>query len=265
MRIDYMDSSLARGTEPEHVFLFAHQDDEFGVFPLIDVLSRSSQKIRCIFLTDGGGSGADANVRNDESRRVLKSYGIVEDCVIFLGTELAIGDGKLHQNLEKVSCALAMLLKDYQTGTMYLPAYEGGHHDHDCVNALGVLLGQTRPGVACKQFPLYHGKGLSGPWFKVIAPIAENGKFEVMKYSAVSALKYCFSCFRYRSQWRTWLGIWPFFFYISVTRRELILQKASTRVFFERPHLGSLFYERRFGIRYEVLAAALTTLRIDAE
>jgi N-acetylglucosamine malate deacetylase 1 len=245
----------------EHIFLFAHQDDEFGVFPLIDALSCGGASIRCVFLTSGDGRGGSPRIRNDESLRVLRSFGVPESEVKFLGTELGIADGYLYRDLEKASQALASLFRGHKIATLYVPAYEGGHHDHDCANAIGVAFGQIRPYVPVKQFPLYHGKGLSGPWFQVMDPIVDNGRPQVLKFPILSAFRYCFSCLRYRSQWRTWIGIWPFFLYVTLIRRTQVLQDATDRVFFERPHVGRLFYERRFGQRYEVLAGAFTAFR----
>lgn len=252
-------------TEPDlsgmHVFLFAHQDDEFGVFPQFKFLlcREKSAIVRCIYLTNGAGGKASINVRNSEAMKVLRSYGIPESEVIFLGTELDIADGHLYQHLEKAMQAVEMLLKDCKIASLYVPAYEGGHQDHDSVNAIGTALGLFRPNTEVRQFPLYHGKGLPGSWFKLIDPIAENGKPQNTKFSVLYVPRFCFSCLQYRSQWRTWIGLWPFFIYVMLIRRKQVLQNVNERVFFERPHAGPLLYERRFGVNYKIIAGAFTT------
>lgn len=255
MPIELLQAGETAG-DGEHVFLFAHQDDEFGVFPLIDFLVRRGMPIRCLYLTDGGARVA-AGVRNRESLRVLDALGVTARSVAFLGAELGIADGRLYRHLDLAGEALAMQLSDCRLATLYVPAYEGGHHDHDCVHALGVVLGHARPGAAVRQFPLYHGKGLAGPWFKVLDPIAENGRPLGMSFSLPSAIRYSLSCRRYRSQWRTWIGIWPFFAWKTLFRRLQVLQETTGRVFCERPHAGPTLYERRFGMNYDTVASAL--------
>ncbi|HAK90971.1 MAG TPA: PIG-L family deacetylase, partial [Massilia timonae] len=39
--------------EPVALFLFAHQDDEFGVFERIATLRRQGVRVACAYLTDG--------------------------------------------------------------------------------------------------------------------------------------------------------------------------------------------------------------------
>jgi hypothetical protein len=248
----------------EHIFLFAHQDDEFGVFPLLELLARRKERIRCIYLTDGASKFSNPSVRNRESLHVLGRYGIPDVAVTFLGEALGIGDGQLHGHLERAGKALATLLADKRTKRVYVPAYEGGHHDHDCTHALGIWLKHNGLCDRVIQFPLYHGKNLPGPWFKVTSPIEDNGRPRLFKYSLASGIKYCLSCLAYRSQWRTWVGLWPFFAFACLVQRRQILQRAGERVFFGRPHAGSLFYERRFGVAYETLAEAIGRLHDQA-
>ena len=56
---------------------------------------------------------------------------------------------------------------------VYLPAWEGGHQDHDAGHLLGLSL--AAPGLRLRQFPLYQGAGLPGPFFRVMAPLPGNG------------------------------------------------------------------------------------------
>jgi LmbE family N-acetylglucosaminyl deacetylase len=41
----------ARNASPVALFLFAHQDDEFGVFHVIDECRRRGQRVVCAYLT----------------------------------------------------------------------------------------------------------------------------------------------------------------------------------------------------------------------
>jgi hypothetical protein len=55
----------------------------------------------------------------------------------------------------------------------------------------------------------------------------------------------------YRSQRKTWLGLFPeTFLKLVLVRREFVREADSRRVT-SRPHDGLLFYERRFGYPYE--------------
>jgi len=43
--------------------------------------------------------------------------------------------------------------------TLWVPAYEGAHPDHDCANALAFALARARPGIAAWEFAEYSNAG----------------------------------------------------------------------------------------------------------
>lgn len=250
---------LALDPEVEHVFLLAHQDDEFGVFPLIEFLVRRGSKIMCMFLT-ASADAVIARKRDAESIKVLAGFGLPVDNLNFLGNSLGVHDGELHLHAARVAREVERILINRLPVRLYVPAYEGGHHDHDSTCAIGAWLGGRIEARSVMQFPLYHGKGLPGPWFKVASPISENGEGIHIRYSLRDALRYSLFCLQYHSQWRTWLGLFPFLLFVSMMRRAQVLQPLSRRIFSTRPHSGDLFYERRFGVKYQTVAKAIKAL-----
>ena len=77
--------------EPVALFLFAHQDDEFGVFERIATLRRQGVRVACAYLTDGQTAKSSAAQRNAESLAVLAQLGVAPGDVIFAGTPAGVG------------------------------------------------------------------------------------------------------------------------------------------------------------------------------
>ena len=59
------------------VFIFAHQDDEFGIYPEIERLINNQTKVIIFYLTSGSLDGKPRQDRNAESSNVLKDIGTV--------------------------------------------------------------------------------------------------------------------------------------------------------------------------------------------
>ena len=53
------------------VFLFSHQDDEYGIYHTLLRQVDKRQDIRCVYLTDGG---IKSKQRNKESLKVLLKF-----------------------------------------------------------------------------------------------------------------------------------------------------------------------------------------------
>jgi len=240
-------------------FLLPHQDDEFGAFGLVEDCVAKAERPVCIFLTDGQANAAVGARRNRESQAVLRQLGVAQEDIFFLGTELRVPDGMLYQHLEQVYHALIRLLGGLNIAQAYVPAWEGGHHDHDAAHALGVLLCETLSQKTPLQFPLYNGVGLPGPLFRVLHPLPTNGEVQRVRFGLRRACRYLALCLCYRSQWRTWLGLYPFIALVTLSRRGYALQQVNLRRMTERPHSGPLFYERRFGVDYADVSAAIAT------
>lgn len=240
--------------------LFAHQDDELGILPLIRRELRENARPVCVFLTSGampgrGGPAELALVRNAESLAVLCAAGCRSEDVRFVGHAAEIEDGSLYLRLPSAFDALSAALADLPMDRLRricCPAWEGGHHDHDAVHLLALALA-VRLGALNRvlQFPLYHGCSLPGPLFMPLSPIPENGVPVPILLSRAEALANWLHALHYRSQWRTWLGLLPPALVKAALRPTLALQSASLARVRQRPHAGRLFYERRFGVSYE--------------
>lgn len=249
--------------EPAALFLFAHQDDEFGVFERITSLRRQGVRVACAYLTDGQTASAGAEERNAESLAVLARLGVDAREVRFAGQELGIGDARLPLQLD----AAARWIGDWLDGfgaieAIHAPAWEGGHHDHDALHALTVLLAARRGLLARTwQFSLYQASGLPGPLFRVLAPLAENGPATRLPIAWGARLRYLRHCLSYPSQRTTWIGLFPFVALHYLLRGVEQLQPVAPRRLGERPHAGALYYEKRRFFSWERMAAALAAWR----
>jgi len=231
---------------PVALFLFAHQDDEFGVFARIEKELRAGRRVRCAYITDGAVT-ADPDLRDAESRAVLQKLGVSTHDIFFMGRQLGIGDGHLHSSVDVLSGWLNAFL-DMQPLIVacFVPAWEGGHPDHDLLHAVAVRLFAARGCLEIvRQYSLYHGLGCIGPLFHVLSPLPQNGPVELQAISWRDRLRYLRFCLSYPSQWRSWVGLFPFVLlrYLSAGFQQL--QHVSIPRLGERPHEGPLYYESR--------------------
>jgi LmbE family N-acetylglucosaminyl deacetylase len=246
------------------VFLFAHQDDEFGVFQSIERDRARGLRIRIAYLTTGVSDGRSPIFRNAESLRVLSSMGIPAEDIVFAGSLLTIADGSLSDRLTEVVHWLTDWLKSIaDLERLYVPAWEGGHPDHDSLHA-AALIAASRAGCcsSLRQFPLYNAYLRTGPFFRVMCPLPDNGTVERVRIPWRNRLRFLRNCLQYPSQARSWLGLFPFaaFHYLVVGAESL--QHVSLARLRDRPHVGSLYYERRrFSTWQQVSSAVNACLR----
>jgi LmbE family N-acetylglucosaminyl deacetylase len=229
------------------LFLFAHQDDEFGVFAALEQERAIGRQIVCVYVTDGGAADVSAR-RTQESVAVLDSLGIARTQLHFLGQSLHIEDGKLFAHVSPFAAWLnAFLDANARVRTCYVPAWEGGHPDHDLIHAIAVRAWhrRQRPLTELSQYSLYHGEGCPWLFFKVMSPIAANGPIKKLSFSARAAVRYLGLCCNYPSQWKTWIGLLPFAALQLLVRRAQCLQPVSVARLFTPPHPLPLYYEKR--------------------
>ena len=234
--------------------LFAHADDEFAVFPWLQAAASGGRAVHCIWLTDGGFNGQDIQRRAHESINVLQGLGVEASGMHFVGAEWNIPDGELHRRLDDV---VPRLLQEFGhlTGAadLLIPAWEGGHHDHDAAHLAGLALAAAGT-VSVRQYSLYHGSGLRGPWFRVLSPLAANGRQEVIKTTLWERLGYATRCLGYSSQWRSFLGLLPFYLVRMLRKDAFVLQPVDVARTAAKPHDGLLLYERRGGPAWQDFA-----------
>ena len=248
------------GKKHAAIFLFAHQDDEFGVFETIFTEISNNREVYCAYLTDGGAYGVPAITRNRESLRVLSRFGVKEDQVFFAGDLLSISDGRLPDHLGVATTWIGSWLASIENvEAIYVPAWEGGHHDHDALHAITIELAARDKSLhRVKQFSLYNGFRCKGVWFRVFTPLPENGAAESSKISWPHRWRFLLHCLSYPSQLRSWLGLFPFVALHYLRYGTQSMQPVSAERTGFRPHDGPLYYERRNFYTWEKMNANLS-------
>jgi LmbE family N-acetylglucosaminyl deacetylase len=241
------------------LFLFAHQDDEVGVFHRISECVQSGLLVRCVYLTDGSNAGATPAQRNRESLRVLSQLGVLSEGVVFAGGVMSIGGGELPHRLEEAGGWLRRWLGSFiDIDSIHVPAWEGGHHDHDALHALAVRIASELNVLnRVWQFSLYHGKGCIYPFFKVLTPLHENGVVAATRIPWSVRGRYLRFCLSYPAQYKTWIGLFPFVLLHYLRRGMQELQPVSVQRLAERPHPGLLYYEHRKFFTWPSMRACL--------
>ena len=100
-----------------------------------------------------------------------------------------------------------------------------------------------------------------GPLFRVLAPLAANGPVESFAIPLSRRLAYLRLCLRYPSQWKTWVGLFPFvLLHYAIDGRQALQPVRLDRID-ERPHAGTLYYEARNFCRWERMQDRLRAWR----
>ncbi|CAH0137146.1 hypothetical protein SRABI118_00187 [Massilia sp. Bi118] len=250
---------------PAALFLFAHQDDEFGVFQRIADCRAQGLRVACAYFTDGATASATAAQRNLESLAVLQKLGVERDEVHFAGQQLGIADAQLPQHLQRAARWLEHWLDGYgQIDSLHVTAWEGGHHDHDALHALAVTVADRRGLLARTwQYSLYQAAGLPGPLFRVLAPLPQNGPARTWTIPWQMRRTYLRHCLSYPSQRGTWIGLFPFVLLHYLLRGTQALQPVDPGRLGQRPHPGPLYYEKRRFFSWDRMVQALEAWRAN--
>ena len=233
-------------TKPVHFFLLPHQDDEFGVFYQIECIVERGERAICFFLTDGGFGGADPTTRNEESRHVLGALGVPASDIRFLGSDHGLLDGQLSVLLPDSFAYLKKAAEEFGLPDfIYIPAWEGGHQDHDAAHILGIAAAEFwNARDRLRQFSLYNADRCGLRPYRVLAPIVKNGPVEALSIPVARRMRHLRLCLCYRSQMKTFAGLLPFVAAHYALRGVQNLQEVSSSRVHERPHEGILLYER---------------------
>ena len=239
------------------LFLFAHQDDEYGAAPwILDELA-SGAAVACLYLTDGGFR-VPAAVRDAESRGVLRSLGVEDAGIAFLdnGGE-RIADGALPARcLDGLAMAAGWIEgNDWIPSRVYSPSYEGGHADHDAAHLIAAAVAQRSGAVGdAWHFAFYNAYRRRKPFFNVLRQLPASAPSRRAPLSTAQRFSLALLCRRYPSQRKTWLGLLPgAFVERALFARESVVRFDLARLN-ARPHDGELLYERLFGKTYEEFA-----------
>lgn len=244
----------ARAPRPARhsLFVFAHQDDECLLSTRIARELASGRRVHCVYLTAGSGPGVPSLVRDAESRAVLADLGVAPDDMHFVGSLHRIPDGRLPLHLAEAQHRLEEAVGHLPIHRVFCMAYEGGHQDHDASHVAALVFARRR-GLVHRTWgmPAYHGHRT--PWilFRAAAPLPGARRLRVRRLPRALAWRHAFLVWRYPSQWRTWLGLFPELFVQRAVRRREVLIPAAPDAIRSRPHPGSLLYERLFHFPYE--------------
>lgn len=229
------------------LFLFCHQDDEFAVYHQILLERSRRRRVICFYLTSGVPYGGNPDRRNAESLAVLQELGVMREDIHFVGQQLGISDGHLLDHLPTaLSWLRTVFVEHNDTANLYIPAWEGGHPDHDALHFLSVKICSDL-GIlnVVRQFSLYNAANCVWKFFRVLSPLTENGSVLTGSISWSNRIRFARHSLRYPSQWRSWLGLFPFYLFHLMVNGKQYLQGVSPERIFQRPHAGKLYYERR--------------------
>ncbi len=237
------------------LFLFAHNDDEFFVLPQLEREVAAGHRVVCVYTTDGAAYGESPKRRLDESLSVLCPRGVAAQDIIPLGDQIGVRDGVSHRSIELLWERLSVAFGGQRFSRIYIPAWEGGHADHDAAHLLGVALARSQAAEAV-EFSLYHSYRAFKPLIRCMSLIPFPGNITHTKVSLGGALSWIFEARNFPSQRRAFLGLLPFCLPQILMRRSLPLRVVEHRNYRQRPHEGRLFYEIRFKVPYEEFFSA---------
>lgn len=234
-------------------FIFAHQDDELGVFPMIEQAVFNHKRPVCVYLTSGSDNDpTKSRMRENESIAVLKKLNVERADIHFLGSNYKISDGQLIANLKLAANSLIDIIKEYENiSALFVHAYEGGHQDHDAAFVIAAqCLKELSLEEIGKQFPMYRASDVSFVPYTVNKTLQRNGPAFVTSNSRLSAFKYFVLALNYRSQWKSMLGLLPFYLYHWIFSSGIKTQPIDLGLAHDRPHKGLLLYEKRTRFTY---------------
>lgn len=246
------------------LFIFAHQDDEVGAAPWIVDELELGNRVFCVYLTDGG-SRTDPAIRDAESVAALQSLGVSEGNIAFLGNGERIGDNKLIDHLPRAWRLLDGWITDNVplVARIYSLAWEGGHPDHDAAHALALIAAERRGISDAWQFSLYNAYRRPRPFFRVLSHVPTEADERRRSDKLAAKMKYAMYCWRFKSQRRTWLGLFP---ELAIRRLLGISEKVvrfDRQRIAERPHVGELLYERMFMTDYKRFDGQMEAMRSE--
>ena len=240
------------------IFIFSHQDDEFGVYELIRSLVLNNNNVIIIYLTSGQIYNKIPKnrvfKRDKESLRVLSLMGIKKKNIIFLGRKKNIPTCLLYKKLDLAYIHLKKIIKNLKGSVQIIThAWEGGNEDHDsCYAIVKKIISNSKNVSSAFQFPLYNSFNKSF-FYSVQAPLKTNGKLLKVKSKFSNRLKFIMYLFFYKSQLKVWIGLYPFLIFNYLFRDFVYLQRIDKKYTIKKPHKGLLLYERFRNLEFNIV------------
>lgn len=237
------------------VYILAHFDDEYCGLPLVTGGVAAGREQHFFYVADYVTRDL-AERRFAESRALLAHLGVPADRVIHVGRDTGALDGAVHRALPQAFAALRDALAGIgPVEKIVVPAWEGGHMDHDMCAMMACELAREHGDPPIETISLYNGPGLGGPFFHGGSPLRENGPVTPVKVGLRQWLAWMAAVRFFPSQIKTWAGLWPAMFW-SYARGGFGVQRLDPARIRQRPHAGRLFYERMFKVPYDEVRAA---------
>jgi LmbE family N-acetylglucosaminyl deacetylase len=232
-------------------FIFCHQDDEFGLFNVIENATKKQKNVFVIYLTSGL-INKNQNIKNKllqrdkESLNVLLRLGVKRNNIFFLGKKLNIPIYYLYKYLIVVYRELNKFLKKYPgKKTIYTHSWEGGNEDHDaCFLIIKKIIHHNLKTVKAYEFSQYHNFKSNFLPYKVQSFILDKKKIYKTKVKFINKIRYIYYLFNYASQLYIWLPIFPFVIIRILMNDYGNLKMISKNLSFKKPHSGKLLYEK---------------------
>jgi LmbE family N-acetylglucosaminyl deacetylase len=245
------------------VYVLAHFDDEYCALPLVRRGVAQGREQRFIHVADYRDPKLGAR-RRRETLAFLAAQGVPAEMQIHLGAGRGWWDGELHRHAVPAYEALTAAVPG-PVERVVVPAWEGGHPDHDLCTALGVKLAAERGAKQIDQVCLYQGKGLPWIFYRASTPLPENGPAQEIRLTAGEWASWLAAVGAFPSQLKAWSGLLPGMALTFARQRAFRYQALDPTRIGERPHEGGLLYERMFKTPYATVRAAVDALAADGK
>lgn len=209
------------------LILIPHPDDEVvGACGAMLRAQTQGSKIFGLYLTTGISSRKkEAALRREEAKKVAGLLNI--HAVAFE----EIPSRRLKNHLHEVEKKIAATIEDCEIDRLWVPAYEGGHQDHDAANFLASRFKKALPVWEFSEYHFFGGKTYSNDFFKLTG---DEKKVELTKEES-QIKKRALSL--YKSEWFNLRMVRP-----SLTQEAL--RPLSRYDYSKPPYEGKMYYQR---------------------
>jgi len=207
------------------------------------------------FTTYGSLYGTSEEVRGAESAAALAELGVPPEQIHLPGLESGTFDFSLVGRLAACYRRILESTGGLTLERVYVPAWEGGHPDHDATHLLGVRLARARGVAEVFAYPAY--RSALGPWplWRTLSPLAGGAQPRVRALALAEGWRALRLVGRFPSQRRSLLGLLPGMVWQLGLRRRERLVVVEGLDYTRPPHPGRLFYTRRYGLSFEAFSA----------
>ncbi|MEW5801712.1 MAG: PIG-L family deacetylase [bacterium] len=224
-----------------HLMLFSHPDDELWIIQRMKKIARQGDRLVLRWMT-AGAKDEKSLIRRQESLRLLAYHGLGDADTGFWSFE----DGELINQMPALYEAVSGALDTLSPDSVFVPAYEGAHPDHDTLNFIvSEALGRNPSSVrTAYEYPTYNGWKCIYMRMGVLVPHEEK-----MQYTPMSLgdwFRFWRSLCLFRSQ-QPMLLIINFLFGFQQLRQQLSRGESFRPLpkwcYTELPHPGRQAYE----------------------